>query len=148
MKIISTHETPGSDETNKPDISERTTCDNVIHSKRTMEGEDEELSAENRLANRIFEEGNGRALIKFCRELSGVIIRRYMVESDAEVVRNKVCASLVRTMNCTEQQGHCLVDLSMELIHARLHGKYRRSNVELSYLIATATGAVTDVGVN
>jgi hypothetical protein len=107
-----------------------------------------EAKVEADLAQRIFREGNGRGLIKFCRELSGVLIRRYMVEPDAASLRTRLCASLVVTLQCTELQAQCLIDLSLELIHAKLHGEYRRSNVELSYLIATATGAVEDVGSN
>ncbi|MDF1810637.1 MAG: hypothetical protein P1V20_00415 [Verrucomicrobiales bacterium] len=108
----------------------------------------EAISAESRLAEKIFREANGRVLIKFCRELSGVIIRRYIVENDAAIVKRKTADSLVKTLHCSEQQADCLVDLSMELIHAKIHGTYHRSNIELSYLIATATGAVKDITVN
>lgn len=133
-------ETPRSDEPYRP------TCDHV--SVGNPSNSDSSNPAETDLADRIFREGNGRGLIKFCQELSGVLIRRYMVDSDVAVLRAKVCASLVTTLGCSKQQADCLVDLSLELIHARLHGKYRRSDIELSYLIATATGAVKDVAAN
>ncbi len=104
--------------------------------------------AEQELVNRIFRESNGRGLIKFCRELAVILIRRYMVENDAGELRAKVCASLVATLKCSKQQAECLIDLSLELIHAKVHGGYRRTEVELSYLIAMATGAVDDVAAN
>lgn len=105
-------------------------------------------AAEQDLSNRIFREGNGRGLIKFCRELSLILIRQYSTNDDAADLRTKLCESLVSTLKCSEQQALCLVELSLELIHAKVHGKYRRTSVELSYLIAMATGAVSDVSAN
>lgn len=144
MKIIPTDQQPNSRGATIVPVR----CDNIAIERTETPGSIEETPAESALARRIFEEGNGRTLIKFCRELSGVLIRRYIVEADVEVLRTKVCASLVKTLGCTETQAQCLVDLSMELIHAKLYGRYRRTNVELSYLIATATGAVKDVTAN
>ena len=60
----------------------------------------------------------------------------------------KFCESLKATLKCSEKQALSLVELSLELIHAKVHGAYRRTNVELSYLIAMATGAVADVSSN
>lgn len=105
-------------------------------------------TAEEDLTNRIFREGNGRGLIKFCRELSVILIRQYSVEDDATELRAKLRSSLMSTLGCSEKQALSLVELSLELIHAKVHGAYRRTNVELSYLIAMATGAVTDVSSN
>jgi len=105
-------------------------------------------TVEDELASRIFREGNGKGLIKFCRELSVILIRQYLRNEDAAGLRNRTCDSLVATLKCSSIQAQCLIDLALELIHAKVHGKYRRSNVELSYLIATATGAVADVGCN
>ena len=144
MKIDTTDNHPP-----KPDAKtlSRIPCDQVVPGREETH-QSKETIVEKDLAQRIFREGNGRGLIKFCRELSGVLIRRYMVEPDAASLRARLCASLVVTLQCTELQAQCLIDLSLELIHAKLHGEYRRSNVELSYLIATATGAVEDVGSN
>jgi len=105
-------------------------------------------NAEEELTNRIFLEGNGKGLIRFCRELSLVLIRQYSVENDATELRSKLSTSLMATLHCSEIQAVSLVELSLELIHARVHGAYRRSSVELSYLIAMATGAVSDVSSN
>ena len=127
------------------DSASGSACDHVsLYETRRTQGP----SAEEELTSRIFQEGNGKGLIKFCRELAVILIRRYMVESDAGELRRKLCKSLEATLKCSEQQAQCLIDLSLELIHAKVHGKYRRSSVELSYLIANATGAVTDVSAN
>lgn len=104
--------------------------------------------AEEELSRRIFEGDHGQGLIRFCRELSAIMIRRYMVERDVGALRDRFRASLVTTLKCTESQALCLVELTLELIHARLHGTYRRSPVELSYLIGVATGAVRNLSVN
>ena len=123
-----------------------TTCDHI--SRRNSNNRIGSTSAEEKLVNRIFREGNGKGLIKFCRELAVILIRRYMVENDADGLREKLCASLIATLDCTRLQAQCLIDLALELIHAKVHGKYRRTDVELSFLIATATGAVDDVNAN
>lgn len=77
-----------------------------------------------------------------------ILIRQYSVEDDATELRAKLRSSLMSTLGCSEKQALSLVELSLELIHAKVHGAYRRTNVELSYLIAMATGAVTDVSSN
>jgi len=110
--------------------------------------EPQNRSAEQELTQRIFCEGNGQGLIKFCRELSIILIRQYTKNDDVGELREKLCSSLVATLKCSSLQANCIIDLSLELIHAKVHGKYRRSEVELSYLIATATGAVSDVNSN
>lgn len=106
------------------------------------------ISAEQELTNRIFQAGNGKGLMKFCRELAVILIRRYSVDDDARDLRETLQPSLVATLNCSDQQADSLIDLSLEMIHAKVHGMYRRTDVELSYLIATATGAVADVAAN
>lgn len=103
---------------------------------------------EKNLGEKILQAENGRGLIRFCRELSSIIIRRFIVDKDMDKLRERLGASLIVTLECTEQQAFCIIDLSLELIHAQVHGKYRRSNVELSYLIAIATGAVRNVESN
>lgn len=107
-----------------------------------------DLSAEEALTQRIFREGNGKGLIKFCRELALVLVRRYSFDENAADLRVSLVPSLTATLKCSDDQANCLIDLSLEMIHAKLHGKYRRTDVELGYLIAMATGAVTDVAAN
>lgn len=96
----------------------------------------------------MFQDGSGRKLIKFCRELSTLLVRSYNPETGASDLRDRLSASLIVTLHCTEKQALSLIELSLELLHAKAHGTYRRSEVEISYLIATATGAVSDVSSN
>ncbi len=106
-------------------------------------------SVEEELQDRIFRERDGERIFKFCRELSVVLIRGYQ-QCDGEIgeLRANLRASLVKTLKCGEHQADCLIELALELVYVRLYGRYRRSNVDLSLLIATATGAVGDVSVN
>lgn len=86
--------------------------------------------------------------MKFCRELTLVLIRRYSIDETASDLRDSLCESLEATLKCTRPQAHSLIDLSLEMIHAKVRGKYRRTDLEISYLIATATGAVSDISSN
>jgi len=105
-------------------------------------------TAEEQLISRIFRESSGKALMKFCRELTLVLIRRYSIDEDAADLRDSLCDSLEATLKCTRAQANSLIDLSLEMIHAKVRGKYRRTDLEISYLIATATGAVSDISSN
>ncbi len=100
------------------------------------------------LKNRIFAEGNGKGLMKFCRELSVILIRNYRVDGEMTELRERLGSSLQTTLDCDEKQAMSLIELSLELIHAKVHGAYRRNEVDLSYLISTAVGAVGDVSSN
>ena len=100
------------------------------------------------ITSRVFREGNGRGLLKFCSELAVFLIRRYASEGNGAINRKDLSKSLVATLQCSERQAECVIDLSLEMIYARSHGSYRRSELELSYLIAIATGAVEDVSDN
>lgn len=138
------------DKTNEDPVCRRSAADLSGDTSRVISEEPEEVRnpAEEELSRRIFEGDHGQGLIRFCRELSAVMIRRYMVEKDIDSLRDRFRASLVSTLKCTESQALCLVELTLELIHARLHGSYRRSPVELSYLIGVATVAVRNLSVN
>lgn len=99
--------------------------------------------AEDILAARITEGKRGKSLLKFCRELSTVLVRSYMVENDADELREKLCSSLMLTLACSYHHANCLVDLSLELIHAKVHHEIRRSNDDLDYLISHAGKALS-----
>lgn len=130
------------------DPSTGSSCDHILIHRKRREHRRSSRSAEEELCNRIFREGNGRGLINFCRELSGIMMRQYSGEGDVGELRSRLESSLIATLRCSSLQAQCLIDLALELIHARIHGRYRRTEVELSYLIATATGAVSDVSSN
>lgn len=105
-------------------------------------------SSEQEQIHQVFQAGDGLGLIKFCRELAVILVRKCDTEKDATSVRNRISDSIVNTLNCTRKQAESLIDLSLELIHFKVHGEYRRSEIELSYLIAKATGAVDKVSNN
>ncbi len=90
----------------------------------------------------------GSGLLQFCKELAGMLIRRYLVESDPAEVRRAVSRHLQRSMNCDKSNAAYLIDLALELIHLKVHGEYCRNEIELSLLISKATGSVGDLQVN
>jgi len=97
---------------------------------------------------RIYNATNGLGLMKFCRELALLMIRRHAGEEDACQIRQTLAAELQSEISCTALQAGSLIDLALEIIHVRVHGTYRRSPLELSYLIAMANGAVGDLSAN
>lgn len=89
---------------------------------------------------------SGSDLLEYCRELSYDLVKRYMAEDDVQEMMERFCDTLQEGLRCTPQQARCLVNLTLELIHFKVHGDYRRANVDLSYLIAMATAAIRGVG--
>ncbi len=86
--------------------------------------------------------------MKFCRELAVIMIRRHSGEEEAGQLRQNLAVDLQSALSCTALQSDCLIDIALEIIHAKVHGTYRRSPLELSYLIAMATGVVDDLSAN
>ena len=101
-----------------------------------------------RPSHKVPEADQGGTLWKLCRELFDLLIRRYLAERDLTGLKERLQASLIVVLNCNPSQARCLVDLSIELIHRRVHGQYRRNPAELSYLMATAAGAVENLRSN
>jgi len=91
---------------------------------------------------------DGKGLLRFCKELSGLLVRRYLVENDPAEVRLNVSRDLQKKMRCGKEHAGYLIDLALELIHLRVHGEYCRNEIELSLLISKATGAVGDLRAN
>lgn len=87
-------------------------------------------------------------LLSFCHEVAGLIIRRHLSGIDPEAVRLEVTDRLVSLMKCSEERATRLVDLSLELIHVKMHGKFERNPLELSLLIARAGNQLRDVSNN
>lgn len=118
------------------------------HLIRQPEEVDSALSgnrAEEELTGRILQDGRGRGLLQFCRELSVILIRRYMSSNDAGELRDRLSASLMVTLDCSEKEAFCLIDLALELIHVKVYGDYRRSNVDLGYLVENACQVVNGI---
>lgn len=61
------------------------------------------------------------------------------------MVRREVRARLMQMMACTEARAERLIDLSLELIHVKVHGRYQRNPLELSLLIAQAGNQLREV---
>jgi hypothetical protein len=87
-------------------------------------------------------------LLRFCHEVAGLIIRRHLSGIDPETVRLEVTERLIGLMKCSEERAARLVDLSLELIHVKMHGKFERNPLELSLLIARAGNQLRDVSNN
>jgi len=110
----------------------------------------EKLSQEAALLEAMAEpsENSGTGLLRFCRELSVVLIKKYLVGNDPAEVRQELVYELIARIQCSSAQANHLVDLALEIIHVHVHGKYRRNELDLTCLIAKATGAVGDVSMN
>lgn len=84
-------------------------------------------------------------LLGLCHEIAGLILRRQVEKKDAVMVRREVRARLMQMMACTEARAERLIDLSLELIHVKVHGRYQRNPLELSLLIAQAGNQLREV---
>ncbi len=93
---------------------------------------------------RVHEEGaikvdDGKSgLLAFCHEVSGLLIRRQLEVRNPQVVCRFVRSEIVRLMSCSEERAGWIVDLSLELIHVKINGSFKRNPLELSLLIARA----------
>jgi len=116
--------------------------------RATFYREEEESQAERDLLRRLSEEAEGMSLLSFCRELAGHLIRRYRSGDEPAEVRATFEEELAGALECDPFQAECLVELAIEVLHVKVHGKYRRDPVELSFLIAQTTGVVREVSWN
>ena len=87
-------------------------------------------------------------LLGLCHEIAGLILRRHIEKNDAVAVRREVRGRLVQMMQCSEERAERLIDLSLELIHVKIHGRFKRNSLELSLLIARAANQLREVGDN
>lgn len=105
-------------------------------------------SSDSSLARKLESADSGKGLLPFCRELAGLLIRRYLIENDPAEVRRSVSRDLGKSMRINQRSAGYLIDLALELIHLKVHGEYCRNEIELSLLISKATGSVGDLRVN
>lgn len=87
-------------------------------------------------------------LLRFCHEIAGLLIRRHLAGIQPEAARQEVRERLIQLMSCSEERAEWLVDLSLELIHVKMHGKFERNPLELSLLIARAGNQLRDLSSN
>lgn len=90
----------------------------------------------------------GKNLMALCREIAGAMLCRHASSEEATTSRRLICDGLVEKAGCDRFQAERLIDLSLELIHVHCYGTYRRNPVELSLLIAQATGQQRDGSLN
>lgn len=77
-----------------------------------------------------------------------MLVKQSTVENDPTDVRDNVATSLRHTLRCGTEQAECLIEIALEMIHQKTHGTYQRSPLELSFLMAKATGLVGDPAAN
>lgn len=83
---------------------------------------------------------DARYLLDFCEQLSFRIVRMFLVEDDIDVISE----FLAKELQCDLKQAQCLIELTLELIHIKVHGDFRQChNVDLSYVITMATAALS-----
>jgi len=90
----------------------------------------------------------GKHLYELCSEIAGAVIRRNLSDDDSTVIRSEIRSGLVEHLSCSTAHADSLIDLSLELIHVNAYGKYRRSDLELTRLIAEAGGEFRDGRLN
>lgn len=84
-----------------------------------------------------------RLLIRYCENLSTSLRRTFMIATDPLGIRQSICQELSEKLDCSDKQAQCLIELTLELIHIKVHGSYRQSrNVELGYMITMAANAL------
>jgi hypothetical protein len=95
-------------------------------------------SVEAELTDRIMRETNGQKIFNICRKLS-VLLLNCPSEDDREF-QDTLCQTLMKSLDCTAKQAWCLIELSLEFVHVKRFGSYRCPNLDLSYLVANASG--------
>lgn len=90
----------------------------------------------------------GKDLMELCREIAGALLCRYSTGEEAAISRRIILEGLMKTVECDRFQAERLLELSRELIHVHAYGTYRHNAVELSLLIAQATGQQKEMGSN
>lgn len=106
-------------------------------------------SVEEELIDRICRERNGQRILKICQLISERLLESYQGNTqDLVEFREQLFTALAQSREYTRKQMHCLVELSLDLVYAKLNNSYRRCNVDFGFLIATATGRVDDVSAN
>lgn len=99
-------------------------------------------SVEDELIDRILRERGGRRIFSICRDLCEVLYRNYSgIATELNERHDELCESLARRLACTRRQAVSLVELTLNLLHARVHGSYRRPDLDLGGLVASACGA-------
>ena len=90
-----------------------------------------------------------RGLLPLCEEIAGSLLRRKLEYADATRAVREVRAELTgRLPGCDDRRAGWLVDLALEVLHVKARGRYQRTALELSELIARAGNQLRDVADN
>jgi len=88
-------------------------------------------SVEEELADRICRAENGKSILAICRELAGMLTETYSRnQEDLGDLRDALCHRLKQSLKCHEIHALQLIELSLDLVHARIQGTYRRNPFE------------------
>jgi hypothetical protein len=90
------------------------------------------FSVEEELTDRIGRAENGKFILALCRELSGVLTEAYTRnKEDLGELRDTICHGLKESLRCNENHALQIIELALDLVHARILGSYRRSIFDL-----------------
>lgn len=106
-------------------------------------------SVEDELANRICQERNGQRILSICETVIEKALVGYEGSfSDLHEFRERLFSLLIQSRDYTRKQVHCIVELSLDILYAQVNDAYRRTKVDLGFLISTATGSRANAYLN
>lgn len=82
---------------------------------------------------------SGELLLGFCKNFSDPLVRMFLAEDDVDTIS----LHLAEALSCDVKQAHCLIELTLILVHAKAEGGLAaRHSLDLSYLISMAASAL------
>jgi len=98
-------------------------------------------TVEAELADRICRERNGQRILSICEGMIETALVGYEgCFYDLQEFRERLFELLIAGREYTRKQVHCLVELSLDILYAQVNNAYRRTKVDIGFLISTATG--------
>ena len=106
-------------------------------------------SVEEELANRICRERNGQRILTICETIIETALVGYEGSyHDLQEFRERLFDLLITSREYTRKQVHCIVELSLDILYAQINNAYRRTKVDIGFLISTATGNRANIYLN
>lgn len=90
----------------------------------------------------------GGPLFELCAELGDRFVAACLVEDDPYLVREWMEKGIANDFELSPERAGKLFDLALEVLHLRTHGRYFGSVAEVGYLISSASGGLTEPGIN
>ncbi len=87
-------------------------------------------------------------LLDLCDRLADRFVRLCRGEDHPMVIRRRLERELRAEYGLDRERAEKLLDLTLEVLHLRTHGRYERSLAEIGYLIAFVTGGLEEAGDN